>query len=340
MLVFAIGGFVTAAYIRWKKENQTPLKCPLYSDCSAVIYSAYSRFLGIPVEILGLLYYASIAVGTTILLVLPSAGASFTLGFQALTTVAFLFSVYLVLIQLLVVKQWCTWCLLSAALSTLVFLSSVVGSLVDLSFILATTRVPLLFLHVLGAAIGVGAATSADLLFVKFLKDARVAAWEADVLRTLGQVAWVALALLMLAVFGFIFSARVAFTEPPAIGAEVVVLLVLIVNSALLHFLVSPTLTHFYLDDDHPHRPGEIPRLKKLAFALSAISLVSWYTLFALVALTEEDARLSLSDVLLVYFFVVIAAVTVSQFVERSFERRAQLALGKSRINPRVLTGS
>ena len=131
LIIFsAFGGFLIAFYIRHKKSSREVLVCPLNSNCEEVIHSDYSRFFGIPVEILGLLYYGVIAVSYGFIIGLPEyVSPNLLYILFALSGGAFLFSLYLTFIQAFTLREWCTWCLTSAALSTIIFISSMVGSI-------------------------------------------------------------------------------------------------------------------------------------------------------------------------------------------------------------------
>lgn len=119
-------GFWVAKQIRKKKRSKSPFVCPIKFDCSSVVNSDYSKLLGIPLEILGMTYY-----GLVFLIYLFS---SFNLYFTgvlppnevvvfmiALSSLAFLFSLYLIGVQIFVLKKWCSWCLVSAVVSISIF---------------------------------------------------------------------------------------------------------------------------------------------------------------------------------------------------------------------------
>lgn len=57
IVLTASEGLIIAYYIYQTKKNKQQPICPLGSDCNAVIQSRYSKFLGIPLEYLGILYY-------------------------------------------------------------------------------------------------------------------------------------------------------------------------------------------------------------------------------------------------------------------------------------------
>lgn len=130
VIIFAaFAGFLIAFYISHKKRSKETLVCPLNSNCNTVIHSEYSRFFGIPVENLGLLYYGFIALTYGVFLVAPDlALLSLVVSILAFTTGAFLFSLYLTAVQLFALHEICTWCLCSAALCTIIFISAAAES--------------------------------------------------------------------------------------------------------------------------------------------------------------------------------------------------------------------
>lgn len=121
----ALAGFSIAAYVRLKKAKKQPLVCPLGANCDAVIHSSYSAILGVPIELLGMLYYLGIAVayGASFFLPVFFSGDITLLLFVA-ATVAEFFSLYLLYLQFAVLKEWCSWCLGSFAASTIIFILS------------------------------------------------------------------------------------------------------------------------------------------------------------------------------------------------------------------------
>ena len=126
LIFLAFIGFAIAFYIRHHKKNiKEALVCPLKANCDTVIHSDYSKFLGIPVELLGLIYYGLVAISYGLFVVLPETATSLTIFMIHLASVlAFLFSIYLALVQAFALKNWCTWCLISATISASIFIIS------------------------------------------------------------------------------------------------------------------------------------------------------------------------------------------------------------------------
>jgi len=121
--LLALAGFILAYYIRSTKKAPETLVCPLDGSCEEVITSKFSKILGVPVEVGGMLYYAIAFVAYALFAftpdLLPSSSSSVMF---AVACGAFLFSVYLTCVQAFMLKHWCTWCLCSAGISTLIFI--------------------------------------------------------------------------------------------------------------------------------------------------------------------------------------------------------------------------
>lgn len=122
LIACAFGGLALAAFIHFKKRLHHPLVCPIGHSCDPVVHSDYSRFMDIPVEILGVLYYTIIVVAYAAPLMVPTLHAgllgTFLLGLSA---AAFLFSLYLTAVQAFILREWCSWCLISATLCAAIF---------------------------------------------------------------------------------------------------------------------------------------------------------------------------------------------------------------------------
>ena len=156
----ACAGFMLARYIRHKKQRGEQITCPLDADCGTVVHSEYARFFGIPVELLGMWYYGGIAVFYALVLLLPAVETPSALfAAFAFTTAAFLFSLYLTFIQAFALGEWCSWCLLSAGLSTLIFVASIVGVSIGFLPLLAEYAQVIGTAHFFAISLGVGSAT-------------------------------------------------------------------------------------------------------------------------------------------------------------------------------------
>lgn len=122
--ILGLSGFLLSIYIYSKKKTKKKLICPMRSNCDTVIHSDYSKIVGIPVEILGMLYYVTIGSAYTFVFVLGLWSYSVACVLIGMSGAALLFSVYLVSLQAFVVRHWCFWCLCSAGISLSIFVLS------------------------------------------------------------------------------------------------------------------------------------------------------------------------------------------------------------------------
>ncbi len=122
IIVLGLCGFFVARHIRDHKVKQKPLVCMVGFDCHTVVHSDYSKFLGIPVEVLGMFYYLIIAVLYVLFALAPVSFGPFEVYMTYISGTAFLFSLYLIGIQLFVLKKGCSWCIVSSVISALIFI--------------------------------------------------------------------------------------------------------------------------------------------------------------------------------------------------------------------------
>lgn len=123
----AFVGFLIAGYIHATKKDSIPLVCPLEGSCEAVIHSDHSSIFGIPVELLGAVYYALMTVVYIFFFLFPSLLHEwFPYSLLIITASAFFFSLYLTAVQAFILRHWCTWCLFSAGICVLMFLITLI----------------------------------------------------------------------------------------------------------------------------------------------------------------------------------------------------------------------
>lgn len=324
VILLGIAGFSVALYIWNKKRMHKTLVCPLKAHCDPVINSDFSKFFGIPVELLGMAYYGLLIIAYATFLAAPhirTVPVSFIL--LVITTAAFLFSVYLTFIQAVAIKQYCSWCLFSASLCTVIFLLAALTATGGLVPLLAEMRGIITAVHMLGLALGLGGATITDLFFFRFLKDFRISEHEAEIMKVLSQVIWLGLAILVISGLGLYIPQAAELNESAKFLTKMVVVGVIIINGAFLNLVISPRLVSITFRQDHMHQNGELRRFRRLAFALGAISFTSWYTAFILGMLRLIPVSLGLA--IGIYGLLLVIAVAGSQIMERLISRDAIL---------------
>jgi uncharacterized membrane protein/thiol-disulfide isomerase/thioredoxin len=124
--LLALLGLVVAIYLSYVEVAQVKAVCGPIGECNLVQSSAYAQLLGIPIAVLGVLSYVSVLILWAGQRQLPpnKNGISFTL-LVALAIFSTIFSIYLTVLELFVIRAVCAWCLSSAIISTLIMIIAV-----------------------------------------------------------------------------------------------------------------------------------------------------------------------------------------------------------------------
>lgn len=121
-------GVVNTIYLSWHAWYRTPVKCLFFPPewCIKVQQSEYSKTLGVPNAYLGLvMYLALLSLGWWAI----HSGVEWP--FVVVSMVGFLFSTYFTYVQAVILKAFCTWCVLSAVLFDLIMVLMLVEYLVS-----------------------------------------------------------------------------------------------------------------------------------------------------------------------------------------------------------------
>ena len=107
LALVSAAGIALAAYLTYVHYKPAALICSIGGGCETVQHSKYATIVGIPVAILGLAFWIAALV-----LVLWDSELARTLVL-ALALIGVAFSIYLVVLQLVVIDATCTWCMLN-----------------------------------------------------------------------------------------------------------------------------------------------------------------------------------------------------------------------------------
>ena len=123
ILLLSIIGFLNAFYLNWqhRREVKTGQKmyCLIGGDCGEVVGSKYGKTFGIKNELIGMVYYA--LLGAYTLVGMFAQIANFEILVKIIAALAAIFSFYLLYIQTIVLKKFCSWCLIAIAINLLIF---------------------------------------------------------------------------------------------------------------------------------------------------------------------------------------------------------------------------
>jgi len=113
----ALAGYADATYLTVKHFYKTDAGCLLSEGCDTVLNSEFSSIFGIPLAFLGYAYYLICVIGITAYI--QSENPKILNGLFLVNLSGFAFSVWLVYLQAFVLNAFCTWCLFSAVVTTL-----------------------------------------------------------------------------------------------------------------------------------------------------------------------------------------------------------------------------
>lgn len=143
-VLFSLLGIMDAGYLTWEHYSGyiPPCSTSIWVDCGKVLQSSYSMMMGVPLALLGVLFYTSMLgmalyrlshqdVQEKIFRIIPiphfldarwQRAEQFALDIHFLMALTgILFSAYFVFLQLFVIQSICLYCMFSAINSTILF---------------------------------------------------------------------------------------------------------------------------------------------------------------------------------------------------------------------------
>jgi uncharacterized membrane protein len=125
-IILTIIGLLVSIYMTIYKITSNDSMCIGSGDCKTVNASRYAEVYGIPVALLGVVGYSAILA---VLLLERRPGfvqQNGSLLFFGLSLTGFLFSLYLIFVEVALIKAYCPFCITSQAAMTLIFIISVI----------------------------------------------------------------------------------------------------------------------------------------------------------------------------------------------------------------------
>jgi len=120
-------GMADALYLTVEHVTGQSVKCTIISGCSEVLSSPYAVVAGIPLAALGAAaYFTVFSLATLAAFGYRAAGTLLTPVIAAM----FFVSIWLIYLQAFVIREFCQYCLFSAAITTALLVIVVVGRFV------------------------------------------------------------------------------------------------------------------------------------------------------------------------------------------------------------------
>ena len=112
-------GFLDASYLTLEHYRGGILPCYIFETCDLVTSSAYGTIFGLPVSLLGVAYYLSLLIAAIYYLDTRHRFALRVVRY--LPAAGFLAALWFTYLQVFVLNAFCLYCLVSAGISTAIF---------------------------------------------------------------------------------------------------------------------------------------------------------------------------------------------------------------------------
>ena len=126
LMFLSILGFLNAYFLHWQYNRFLKTKkkmfCIIGEDCTKVVSSRYGTTLGIKNEVIGMSYYAALLFLTILSFTSPPLASLINTIIFSISSIAFIFSFYLLYVQTKILNTFCSWCLIAIGLNMLIFL--------------------------------------------------------------------------------------------------------------------------------------------------------------------------------------------------------------------------
>ncbi len=125
-LALTIIGLLVSIYMTIFKITSNDKMCIGSKDCSVVNASIYSEVNGIPVAVIGVAGYLALLAVQWLERKPGFFQENGSMIFFALSVTGFLFTLYLIYVEIVLIKAYCPFCITSQVTMTLIFILSVI----------------------------------------------------------------------------------------------------------------------------------------------------------------------------------------------------------------------
>jgi hypothetical protein len=159
--------------------------------------------------------------------------------------------------------------------------------------------------HVISFVIGAGAAASSDYMFFRAIKDKRLSDEELNVLRSLGRLVWIGIALIAATGIALFLLDPARLIASPKFLAKMTVVLVIIGNGLVFHAVHLP---HLIASRGRDLSDPATFRRKTWLFVSGGVSGASW---LSAIILGSTDSSVTASYPLLMAGYAIFVACGV-----------------------------
>lgn len=124
LLIVSLFGFIDASYLTIEHFLGAIPPCSVLQGCEIVLTSKYAQVFGIPVSLLGSMYYLLIMIG--LYTYLDTKNTKYLKFALLLTFPGFIMTSGMMYIMAFILKSYCLYCLGSALTSTILFITTLI----------------------------------------------------------------------------------------------------------------------------------------------------------------------------------------------------------------------
>lgn len=126
VVILSLVGFIDASYLTYSHYADVgEVSCGLTGGCSTVLTSDFATITGIPLALIGAAYY--IVIFMLAGLFIANHNKLLPKLLKVFSGIGVIFSAFLIHVQAVILESWCQYCLLSAVITTVVFILSLIG---------------------------------------------------------------------------------------------------------------------------------------------------------------------------------------------------------------------
>ncbi len=173
--------------------------------------------------------------------------------------------------------------------------------------------------HVFSVIVGMGSALISDVMFNTFLADFKINKIENKILSLLSNIIWVSLFMILFSGIAIFISNPEQYMNSDKFILKMFIVCVIIINGYLFQRFVHPALLKFRFSDTNLNH--KYVKLRKLSFALGAVSFISWMLAFVLGSI--DFIPFSFHQSIGFYFGILSFGIVMSQFLEIHISRKA-----------------
>ncbi|MBI2610034.1 vitamin K epoxide reductase family protein [Candidatus Giovannonibacteria bacterium] len=122
--ILAFLGFADATFLSLEYYLNFNVPCGLTGGCDTVLQSKYATVGPLPTALFGVIYYLAILILAVGYLTSENKSIRTLISIFYITTLGLLASIGLVYLQLFVIRAICVYCMISATITLLLFLTS------------------------------------------------------------------------------------------------------------------------------------------------------------------------------------------------------------------------